>query len=224
MQKTKSSSIDSWNVHLHGWDATAGFWHGPTPLTRAVGRNRTGAERIKIARNGFHGKLRCSIRGLPCLEFHTAVYDLMDIGVATVQLDGADGGPAGLIAVVPAARRERLRAEFAFEFVTLLSFFAGPSKTGSELAIHDYIDEVVRTRAPGTQVFTVETAELDPDVGIVMSAHFERLAAAMVDWLATRDCMNVAESEDSAVETLVARPCSAAAFDGFTAATCAAGL
>ena len=224
MQKTKPSSINHWNVHLHGWDATAEFWHGPTPLTRAVGRSHTGAERIRNARSGFHGKLRCSVPGLPCLEFHTAVYDLMDIGVAIVHLDGAEGGPAGVIAVVPATRRQRLRPEFAFEFVTLLSFFAGPSKAGSELAIHDYIDEVVRTGAPGTQVFTVETAELDPDVGIVLSAHFEHLAAAMVDWLATRDCMDVEESEDSAVETCVAGPCAAAAFDGFAAVACAAGL
>jgi hypothetical protein len=224
MQKTKPSLIDPWNVNLHGWDATAEFWHGPTPLTHAVGRGRTGAGRIRIARSGFHGKVRCSVPGLPCLEFHTAVYDLMDIGVAIVHLDGAEGGPAGVIAVVPAARREHLRPEFAFEFVTLLSFFAGPSKPGSELAIHDYIDEVVRTGTPGTQVFTVETAELDPDVAIVLSAHFEHLAAAMVDWLTTRDYTDVEESEDDSVETCIPSPCAAVAFDGFAAAACAGGL
>lgn len=224
MQKAKPLSMNSWSVYLHGWDATAEFWHGPTPLTRARGRGHAGAERIRNARSGFHGKLLCSVPGLPCLEFDTAVYDLMDIGVAIVHLDGAEGGPAGVIAVVPAARRERLRPEFAFEFVTLLSFFAGPSKAGSELAIHDYIDAVVRTGAPGTQVFTVETAKLDPDVGIVLSAYFEDLASATVDWLAARDCMDVEESEDSAVESCVASTRAAAAFDGFAAAACAAGL
>jgi hypothetical protein len=224
MDKAKLSLTDDFNVHLHGWDATAGFWHGPTPLTRATGRTHTGADRIRNARSGFHGKLRCSVPGLPCLEFQTSVYDLTDIGVAIVHLENAEGGPAGVMAVIPAARRKFLRAEFAFEFVTLLSFFAGPSKPGSELAIHDYIDEVVRTGAPGTHIFTVETAELDPDVSIVLSAHFEHLAAAMADWLAIKD-----SAEDDQFEDYAAAPCRGvtfpgAAFDGCSTAACAGGL
>lgn len=224
MDKAKPSSTDPCNVHLHGWDATAGFWHGPTPLTRARSRTRTTADRMKDARGAFHGKLRCSVPGLPCLEFHTAAYDLMDIGVAVAHLDGAQGGPAGVVAVIPANRRERLRAEFAFEFVTLLSFFAGPGKSGSDLAIHDYIDEVVRTGAPCTLVFTVETAELSPDVSIVLSAHFEHLAAAMVDWLAMNDSAEDEEFEDCAAEPCLTGAFAGAAFERYPAAACGAGL
>jgi hypothetical protein len=71
--------------------------------------------------------------------------------------------------------------------MTLVSFLGSPVNSGSELAIHDYIEEALRTEPSTTQVFSVETAELGPDTGIVRSAHFENLAAAMLDWMATRD-------------------------------------
>ena len=222
MDKRKSPVSECCNVHLHGWDAAGGFWHGPNPLLRAGSRAST--SKIVNARGSFHGKLRCSVPGLPCLEFYTTIDDLMDIGVGVVHLEGAQGGPVGVMAVIPAARRESLRTEFAFEFVTLLSFFAGPSKSGTELAVHDYIDEVVRTGAPGTHIFAIETAELSPDVSIVLSRHFEQMAAAIVDWLAIND--SVAEL---AFEDEVPGECLQAGFTGtglerFYAAACAAGI
>jgi len=210
MDKMKPTSIDAGEVYLHGWDATAGFWHGPTPLSRPARGAHATSEKIRSARGSFHGKLRCSVPGLPCLEFHNAVYDLSDIGLAIVHPDGARGGPSGVMAVIPAARRGRLRVEFAFEFVTLLSFFAGPVKAGSELAIHDYIEEVLRTATPGTLVFTVETAELDEDVSIALSRHFEHLAGAMVDWLATKDREDDEDFDDDTAGPYTAGTCAAA--------------
>ena len=65
-------------------------------------------------------------------------------------------------------------------------------KAGSELAIHDYIGEVLRTELLSTQIFAIETAEFNPEVSIVLSAHFEHLSAAIVEWLAAKD---LAEAE-----------------------------
>jgi hypothetical protein len=126
------------------------------------------------------------VPGLPCVEFYTAVYDLGDAGLAIVHSDGADGGPVGILAVIPHNRRRLLRKDFAFELMTLISFLGSPVNSGSELAIHDYIEEALRTEPPATQVFAVETAEVNPDIAIVLSAHFENLAAAMLDWMAPR--------------------------------------
>jgi hypothetical protein len=88
-----------------------------------------------------------------------------------------------------------LRNDFAFELMTVISFLGSPVNSGSELAIHDYIEEVLRTEPSATQAFAVETAEVNPDTGIVLSAHFENLAAAMLDWLATRESQEDATFE-----------------------------
>jgi hypothetical protein len=150
------------------------------------------------------------VPGLPCIEFFTAVYDLRDTGLAIVHLDGEGGGPAGIVAVVPRTRRKLLRNDFAFELMTLISFLGAPIISGSELAIHDYIEEVLRTEPSATQIFAVETAELSSDIGIVLSAHFEDLAAAMLDWMAIRESQDDAlleEDEDCGACTVIPGAC-----------------
>lgn len=156
------------------------------------------------SRHGSNGRLQCSVAGLPCIEFHTTVYNFMDIGLAIVHLDGAPGGPTGVVAVIPAARRTHLRTDFAFEFVTFLSFLGGLTKAGSEPTIHDYIDNVLRTEASCTQIFAVETAHVSPDISIVLSSYFEHLPLAMVDWLGIKDFeQDAVEVEDAAVYATV---------------------
>ena len=145
------------------------------------------ALRVRTASGAFQGKLQCSVPGLPCIEFHTAIYDLRDTGMAIVHMDGPHGGPVGILAVIPRNRRKLLRNDFAFELMTLISFLGSPVNSGSELAIHDYMEEVLRTEPSATQVFAVETGELNSDASIVLSAHFEQLAAAMLDSMATRE-------------------------------------
>jgi hypothetical protein len=44
--------------------------------------------------------------------------------------------------------------------MTLISFLGFPVNSGSELVIHDYIEEALRTHLSVTQVFAVETAEV----------------------------------------------------------------
>lgn len=193
MHNTKTFLIDRCDVNLHGWDSQAESWHGPIPLAPVRRGARLALAKVRTARSAFQGKLRCSVPGLPCIEFYTTVYDLRDAGLAIVHSDGADGGPVGIVAVIPQNRRRLLREDFAFELMTLISFLGSPVNSGAELAIHDYIEEVLRTKPSVTQVFAVETAEVSSDVGIVLSAHFENLAAAMLDWMAAR------ESQDDAM-------------------------
>jgi hypothetical protein len=105
---SKTAASERCDVRLHGWDAEAESWHGPIPLAS----DRRGARltsKLRTARGAFQGKLLCSVPGLPCVEFYTAVYDLNDTGLAIVHLDGAHGGPVGIVAVIPRDRRRLLR-------------------------------------------------------------------------------------------------------------------
>jgi hypothetical protein len=143
------------------------------------------------------------------MEFYTAVYDLRDAGLAIVHADGANCGPVGILAVIPRSRRKLLRSDFAFELMTFISFLGSPVNCGSELAIHDYIEETLRTEPSDTQIFSVETAEVNSDAGIVLSAHFENLAAAMLDWMANRELRDDtgAAGEDCQAYTTVPGDC-----------------
>jgi hypothetical protein len=107
MYNPKFSPIDAHDTLLHGWDARAESWHGPIPLAPSRGGARQ-TSRVRAAQGGFQGKLRCSVPGLPCVEFHTSVYDLRDTGLVVVHLDGAQARPAGILAVVPSNRHHLL--------------------------------------------------------------------------------------------------------------------
>jgi len=165
--------------------------------------------KLRAVRGAFQGKLRCAVDGLPCLEFYTAVYDLGDTGLAIVNLDGTHASPAGILAAIPRSRRDLLRNDFAFELMTVLSFLGSPVNHGCELAIHDYMEETLRTEPLATQVFAVETAETSSDVAIVLSAHFEHLAAAMLNWMAERESPEDAlfEIEESRIGTAMPSGC-----------------
>ena len=206
MSKTKAVPIARCDVHLHGWDSQAESWHGPIPLAPVRRGARVALVRVRTARSTFQGKLRCSVPGLPCIEFYTTVYDLRDSGLAIVHSDGADGGPVGIVAVIPQNRRRLLRNDFAFELMTLISFLGSPVNRGSELEIHDYMEQVLRTETSATQVFTVETALVNLDTSIVVSSHFENLAAAMLDWMAAREPQDDAVIEGEACKAGIAIP------------------
>jgi hypothetical protein len=75
--------------------------------------------------------------------------------------------------------------------VSFLSFLGAAASPDSELAIHDYLESVLRTDTASALVFTVEGSQLDSDTSIVTSAFFENLAVAMLQWL----CPKHAEME-----------------------------
>jgi hypothetical protein len=183
-------------IHLYGWNDQGGYWHGPTEIAPAL--NGTGAilRKLKNALGTFHGKLRCSVPGLPGMEFQTTVYDLTDAGLAMVHLDGFPHAPIGVVAVIPAQRRQHLRPEFAFGFVSFLSFLGAMTSPDSELAIHDYLESVLRTDTASALIFTMEGPQLDSDTSIVASAYFENLSTAMLHWLSTKHAEPQAGPDD----------------------------
>ena len=89
--------------------------------------------------------------------------------------------------MVPANRRSRLRGDFAFGFVAHLSFFDGLIGPDAELAIHDYMENALRTEPAATHVFIVETAHPFADAGMALSAYLEKLSMAMLHWLREKD-------------------------------------
>jgi len=89
---------------------------------------------------------------------------------------------------VPAHRRARIRKDFAFEFAAFLRFLEGPASSGSELAIHDYIDRVLSENDSGTSlIFSVETCFVETEVQILIAQQVERLAISMIVWMTEKD-------------------------------------
>ena len=183
-------------IHLYGWNDQGGFWHGPTEMAPALNGTGTILRKLRNAPGTFHGKLHCSVPGLPGMDFQTTVYDLTDAGLAMVHLDGFPHAPIGVVAVIPAQRRRRLRPEFAFGFVSFLSFLGATASPDSELAIHDYVENVLRTDTASALVFTMEGSQLDSDTSIVASAYFENLSIAMLQWLCTKYAEPEADDDD----------------------------
>ena len=175
-------------IHLYGWNDQGGFWHGPTEIAPVLNGAGSILRKLRNASGTFHGKLRGNVRGIPGVAFQTTVYDLTDAGLAMVNLDGV---PIGVVAVIPAQRRDHLRSEFAFGFVSFLSFLGAMASPDSELAMYDYVENVLRTDTSSALIFTVERSRLDPDTSIVTSAFFENLSKAMLQWL----CMKHVEPE-----------------------------
>jgi hypothetical protein len=179
-----SSSIAAGDtdIHIHGWDSTGWFWHDVADTMPDAHQIEVVLRKLKKAPAAFCDT--CRVPGSPAFAFQTTAYDLMDAGLAIVHLEGA---PIGALAVLPAHRRPRLRTEFAFGFVAHLSFLDGFINPHSELAVHEYVDNLLRTEQTSTLVFTVETAGACPDTSIVLSAYLERLSIAMLQWLCAED-------------------------------------
>ena len=197
-------------IHLYGWNDEGGFWHGPTEIPSALNGAGSILRKLKNAPGTFNGKLRCNVRGLPGVDFQTTVYDLTDAGLAMVHLDGDLHAPIGVVAVIPAQRRRNLRPEFAFGFVSFLSFLGAMASPDSELAIHDYMDSVLRTDTASSLIFTMEGSQLDSETSIVASAYFESLSMAMLQWLCTKHAEFDAGDDDRSEVSPAMAVCAAA--------------
>jgi hypothetical protein len=181
----RSLSMSDKCIQIHGWDSTAWFSH--ELADNLPDTTETGAvlRKLRKAPAAFQG--RCCVPGSPAVEFRTTAYDLADSGLAIVHEDGASGGPIGALTVLPAHRRPRLRDEFAFGFVSHLSFLDGLINPASELAIHEYVESQLRTDPKSTLVFTLETSCTCPDTSLALSAYLEKLSIAMLHWLCAKD-------------------------------------
>jgi hypothetical protein len=182
---SRSVAAGEADIQIHGWDSAGWFRHEVTGILPTAREAGAVLRKLREAPAAFED--RCRVRGSPVVEFRTTAYDLADAGLAIVHEDGAAGGPIGALTILPVHRRPRLRKEFAFGFVAHLSFFDGLIKPDSELAIHDYVDELLRTDQTSTLVFTVEAAPASSDTSLVLSAYLEQLSIAMLGWLCAKD-------------------------------------
>jgi hypothetical protein len=175
-------------IEWHGWDATSSAWHGPDELDFSLAGCRGLLGRLRQSSGSWYGRLRAqSPGGLP-FSLWAGVHDLGDSSLATLNVDGATGGPSEVVLVVPAERRSKLREEFAFEFVSYLTFLEGAARSGRELALNEHVEQTLAA-APltNTVVFSVENGILEPDMQLLVSENAERLAMAMIAWMREKD-------------------------------------
>ncbi len=128
------------SIELHGWDARARAWHGPTLLQFSTRQCAKLIDQLRRSAGCWYGKLHADLPGEPRLTFCACVHDPGDAGLGMLDLEGTEGGPLQFILVAPARRRYKLRADMAFEFVSFIRFLAGPDSVGDELALHDYVE------------------------------------------------------------------------------------
>ncbi len=175
-------------IELHGWDAEAQAWHGPDELALTLRGCRALLHKLREAPGSWYGRLRAQAPGEMPLNLCAAVHDLGDAGLAILDIEGSPGGPLEIILVVPAQRRAKIRQDLAFEFVSFLRFLEGAESVGAEIALHDYVERVLRQDGePATLIFTIESPSTPADAHLPLSQQAERLAASMIAWMAAKD-------------------------------------
>ncbi len=176
------SSARSSLVHVYGWEYDGAYWHGPTPV------NGKGAASANLDPNtafcSWNSRRR--LPGEPDMTVHTIVRDIGDCGLATMDIDTCERGPAAVMAVLPQTRRASLRGEFAFEFTGFLRFLEGPVSTGAELEIHDSIVRILEEEKENSVVFVMGMVPCASATSVVVSEQAEKLATSIVRWLEQR--------------------------------------
>ena len=175
------------NVHLYGWDCETQSWNGPNELEYTLQGARRILQKLRNAPGAWYGKLSCSVPDEPPLSFHTIIHDLGDAGLALIDMEDSTSGPMEVLAVIPNQRLARIRPDFAFEFLAFLRFLGGHASIGSELTIHDYIQNTLDTDRESSLIFSINIGSIVPEVDIVLSRHIERLSMSMLQWLSEKD-------------------------------------
>jgi hypothetical protein len=172
------------DVCLYGWDAPTATWHGPNQLGCCAAPNRRLLKGLRAAHGpSWYGGLRCSMSDGPANRYFAFVHDLSDCAVASIYCDETKTGPAEIVAVLPASRRSRLRAEFAFEFLAFTRFL-GSVTSGAELEVHDAIAAAIANCAPSTTlVFSISSGLLPAELDPVISCCVEEVAVTLHQWL-----------------------------------------
>lgn len=178
------ASTEDVAVELYGWESEGQFWYGPTGLTAARSL-RFPALDPACAVCAWKTNERC-LDGLS-LPLSTTVRDLGDCAVAMVDVSGSCPGPAAIVVAVPQHRRHVMRPELAFEVTAFVRFLEGANTTGSELSIHDQIENVLANERQRSVVFGLCAKGCSGDASIPLSEHIEHLSTAVVDWIRRRD-------------------------------------
>jgi len=171
-------------AQLYGWDLHSRTWHGPNELNFAGARLPRLAKILRnAAGRSWFGPITCTAPGELAGRFFLVIHDLRDCAVVMIYCEESKAGPAEILAIVPADRRRRLRAEFAFEFLAFAGFL-GSLGTGAELEVGERL-EAALAEAPRSDslVFSISTGLWDRDLGCVLSRCVEQATIAALHWL-----------------------------------------
>ena len=171
-------------VQLYGWDSLTQSWHGPNELYLPNSGTQRLLESLRNAPGkSWYGPVPCSTSGEKANRFFAVVHELQDCAVALLYCDESKAGPAEVVLVIPADRRSRVRAEFAFEFVAFAGFL-GCLGQGADMAVHDRITAALaETGDSDSLVFSITTGVWASDLDDVLSRCVEKTAVAMLRWL-----------------------------------------
>ncbi len=172
-------------VQLYGWDAQRKTWHGPNELGPAPPGNQRLADVLKNAPGtSWYGPVNCTASGEPRSRFFAVAHALGDCAIAMLYCDESKTGPAEVVVVIPADRRDRLRPEFAFELVAFAGFLGCLGGLDSNMAVHDHISDALKESSRNESlVFSITTGLWDSDRDLVLSRCVEKIAVAMLQWL-----------------------------------------
>ncbi len=172
-------------VQLYGWDSQRKSWHGPNELGPSPAGVQRLAEELKNAPGkSWYGTLHCTGFGGRRGRFFAVAHALGDCAMAMLYCGESKAGPVEIVVVIPAARRSRLRSEFAFEFVAFSGFLGSLGGLGSDLAVHEHItNALAETDRGDSLVFSISTGLWDSDRDLMLSRCVEKTAVAMLDWL-----------------------------------------
>jgi hypothetical protein len=169
---------------LYGWDSRLRFWHGPDELNAAV---RNGSRRLadSLRRSpgaSWYGPVQCAFPGEPTARFFALAQRLDDSAFATLYCGESKTGPAEIVGVIPAARRPRLRPEFAFEFLAFASF-VGSLPAETSLEINNHLEAALAETSPSESlVFSIGTGIWEGHADHMLSLAVEKIAIAMLHW------------------------------------------
>jgi len=170
-------------VQFYGWDSPTEIWHGPDELEYDLGGARHLIRALQRSPGrSWYGAIKCPSRGGLADRFFAVIHDLGDCALAMIYCDESKAGPAEILAVIPAERRSRLRAEFPFEFMAFTSFLRSTSEVASEQLYERMTAALAETCDSDSLVISITTGLWANDLDYVLSRCAEMVTMAMLRW------------------------------------------
>ena len=174
-------------VQLYGWDARSSTWHGPNEFSAGETPSVSMLEGLREALGqSWYGLVQCPSRRGPAAKFFTLVHEGADCATAMIYCNESKTGPVEIVAVLPAGRREQLRPDFAFEFLSFARFL-GAISAESELPLHEAITAAIgETDDSHSLVLSLGSGLWPVDDDHVLSECVEKVAVTLLAWMAER--------------------------------------
>jgi hypothetical protein len=163
------------------------MWHGPNEVSSDHAPSTRLLDSLRSATGqSWYGPVNFTSGREPATRFFALVHEFPDCATAMVYCNESKSGPAEILAVLPAQRRSRLRADFAFGFLSFARFL-GSIDAGSEFQVHDAMTEAIaETSDADSLVFSVGSGLWPSDREHVLSECVEDIAVTLLHWLGER--------------------------------------